>query len=151
MKQIIAFSKQEFDDNFSNEKFKHYNHAAFISILDVDNYEKIYDVSIDNFLQVKMWDIEIDVKDIKTGETYEKPSDFELKKIVDFVNKHKDKSVFIIHCSAGISRSGAVATYIKNKFNNEVVDKTFYQKNKFILPNLFILNRLTEIDSDNNK
>ena len=39
-----------------------------------------------------MWDIE-DL--FENGELkYEKPNDNELKNIVDFINKHKDKSVY---------------------------------------------------------
>ena len=145
MKQIKALPKQVFDANFSNEKFKHYNYACFISILDVDNNEQKFDQSIENFLQVRMWDIEKDIIDTN-GYIFEKPSDIELKKIVDFVNKHKDKSVFMVHCSAGISRSGAVATFIRDKFIDEIDNAKFYSENKYIQPNLYILKRLKKLD-----
>lgn len=145
MKQIKAFAKDAFDGIFSNEKFKYYDYACFISILEPNNDEQIFDLTIDNFLQVKMWDIGKDI--FKDGKLkYEKPSTIELQKIVEFINKHKDKRAFIIHCSAGISRSGAVATYIKNKFNDEVDEDKFNQENKYILPNPYILNKLNELD-----
>ena len=109
MKQVKAIPKLVFDKNFTDKEFKYYDYACFISILDIDNNEQKFDKSIDNFLQVKMWDIEEDL--FENGELkYEKPNDNELKKIVDFINKHKEKSVFMIHCSAGISRSGAQRT-----------------------------------------
>lgn len=69
-------------------------------------------------------------------------------KIVMFVNKHKGKSCFIIHCSAGISRSGAVATFIKDKFNDEININFFNNENKYIQPNLYILKRLKELDNN---
>jgi len=147
MKQIKAIPKRVFDEHFTDKEFKYYTYACFISILDIDNNEQKFDLSIDNFLQVKMWDIEMDVKDIKTGETYEKPSDTELKKIVEFVNKHKDKSVFMVHCSAGISRSGAVATFIRDKFISEIDKEKFNSENKYIQPNLYVLKRLNELDA----
>ena len=144
IKTIKAISKAEFDYNFSDEKFKYYDYAAFISILDCDNNESKYDESVSNFLQVKMWDIEDDV--IKDNITiYTKPSDKELKRIVDFIEIHKDKQIFIIHCSAGISRSGAVARYLLYRFHNEVDSKKFYKENKFIQPNLYIFYKLKEI------
>jgi predicted protein tyrosine phosphatase len=141
---VKAIPKLIFDKHFSDERFKYYDYACFISILDVDNFEKKFDLSIDNFLQVKMWDIEKDT--INSGFVYEKPSDIELKKIVDFVNKHKNKSVFMVHCSAGISRSGAVATFIRDKFTDEIDKEKFNFENKYIQPNLYILKRLKELD-----
>jgi predicted protein tyrosine phosphatase len=145
MKQIKAIPKRVFDEHFTDKEFKHYDYACFISILDVDNNEQKFDLSIENFLQVKMWDIEKDITD-NDGTIYEKPSDVELKKIVDFVNKHKDKLVFIVHCSSGISRSGAVATFIRNKFIDEIDNDKFNLENKHIQPNLYILKRLNELD-----
>ena len=98
MKQIKAIPKLVFEKHFTDKEFKYYYYACFISILDFDNNEQKFDKSIDNFLQVKMWDIEEDL--FENGELkYEKPNDNELKMIVDFINKHKDKSVFIVHCS----------------------------------------------------
>jgi predicted protein tyrosine phosphatase len=146
MKQIQAIPKLFFDKHFTDKEFKYYNYACFISILDVDNKEQKFDKSIYNFLQVKMWDIEIDIYE-NSELKYEKPNDFELQKIVDFVNKHKNKSVFVVHCSAGISRSGAVATFIKDKFLSEVNKENFMKENKFIQPNLYILKRLKSLDS----
>lgn len=144
MKQIKALSKLEFDKLFSSEKFKIYDYACFISILDCDNNEQKYDHSIKNFLQVKMWDIEKTIK--SNDKVYKKPSIVELRKIVKFVNKHKDKDIWIVHCSAGISRSGAVATFIKDKFINDIDKQNFYRENKFINPNLYILNKLKDLD-----
>lgn len=145
MKKIQAIPKSSFDKNFTSELMSSYNYACFISILDIDNNEKKFDNTIDNFLQVKMWDIEEDI--IEGGViVYEKPSENELQKIVDFVNKHKDKKVFIVHCSAGISRSGAVVRYISEKFFNEVDFDFFRQNNKQIQPNLYILKTLKKLD-----
>lgn len=146
IKQIKAIPKLVFDKYFTNKEFKDYDYACFISILDVDNNEQKFDESADNFLQVKMWDIEEDL--FENGELkYEKPNDNELKKIVDFVNKHKDKSVFIIHCSAGISRSGSVVTFLYDKFLSEIDKEKFRRENKHIVPNIYILNRLKSLDT----
>ena len=146
MKQINAIPKLVFDNHFTDKEFKYYDYACFISILDIDNNEQKFDKSIDNFLQVKMWDIEEDL--FENGELkYEKPNDNELKNIVDFINKHKDKSVFIVHCSAGISRSGAVATFLYDKFLSEIDKEQFRRENKYIRPNLYILNRLKSLDT----
>lgn len=145
MKHILAIPKISFDKRFSDDDFRSYPQGCFISILDVDNNEQKFDNIINNFLQVKMWDIEEDL--FENGALrYEKPNDNELKKIVDFINRHKDKSIFIVHCSAGISRSGAVATFLYDKFLPEIDKERFRRENKYIRPNLYILNRLKELD-----
>ena len=144
MKQVKAIAKLVFDKHFTDKEFKYYDYACFISI--IDNDEKKFDKLIDNFLQVKMWDIEEDL--FKNGQLkYERPNDKELKNIVDFINKHKDKSAFIVHCSAGISRSGAVATFLYDKFLSEIDKEQFRRENRYIIPNLYILNRLKSLDS----
>ena len=146
MKQLKVIPKLVFDKTFTDKKFEYYYYACFISILDIDNNEQKFNKSIGNFLQVKMWDIEEDL--FENGELrYEKPNDVELKRIVDFINKHKDKSVFIVHCSAGISRSGAVATFLYDKFLLEIDKEQFRRENKHIRPNLYILNRLKFLDT----
>ena len=92
MKQVKAIPKLVFDKNFTDKEFKYYDYACFISILDIDNNEQKFDKSIDNFLQVKMWDIEEDL--FENGELkYEKPNDNELKTSLILSIKHKDKSV----------------------------------------------------------
>lgn len=146
IKQVKAISKQVFDEHYSDAEFIKNTNCCFISILECNNTEQIYDTSIDNFLQVKMWDVD-ETGLAKDGKYYDIPSDKELKKIVKFVNRHKDKDKFIVHCTAGISRSGAVATFIKNKFTDEIDVNMFNEDNKYILPNKYILRRLEEIDN----
>jgi len=145
MKRIKAMPKMVFDEKFTDVDFTTYKNGCFISILDIDNNEKKFNQNSDNFLQVKMWDIEQDY--FTNGELeYEKPSDTELKKIVDFINMNIDKSFFIVHCSAGISRSGAVATFLYDKFITEVDKEQFRRDNNCIRPNLYILKRLKSLD-----
>lgn len=145
MKQIKAIPKYIFDSNFTDKEFIYYDYACFISILDCDNDEQKFDKSIDNFLQVKMWDIEEDI--FEDGQLkYEKPKIEEIQKIVDFINRHKDKSVFMVHCSAGISRSGAVAIFLYDKFRTEIDKDRFYRENMQIFPNLYILGKLKSLD-----
>lgn len=141
-KKIKIVPKYIFDQSVTNELIQSkIENTSFISILDPDNEEILY-VESPNFLQVKMWDVEMDVKDIITNETYPRPQDEELEKIVKFVNNNKEKD-FYIHCSAGISRSGAVGRFIQELF--EIDSKQFYKDNPYIKPNLYILKRLKEL------
>lgn len=146
MKQIKTLCKDEFDSLFfGNDSIKDNPRVCFISMIDEDNREFKYDTEQNNFLQVRMWDI---TKDLYSGEDlkYRKPQKSELIKIVKHVNKHSYSNKFIVHCSAGISRSGAVATYIRDKFLDQICQEKFKKDNKYIRPNKYILNMLKELD-----
>lgn len=136
-KRILALSKRVFENVVTSDNIK--RGIAYISILDKDNEEQRYHLS-NNFLQVRMWDIEEDI--FENGELkYEKPSDHVLLQILEFIEQNKHLDNFIVHCSAGISRSGAVVRYLSETLDN--VDLEFYNtNNKHIHPNLYIYKRL---------
>lgn len=140
--EIKCLSKYFFDDLITNDLIqREKDFTALISILDPDNEEKNYSPS-PNFLQIKMWDIVKQITD-KKGNIYPVVSDETLMEIINFIERNKDKKQFIIHCSAGISRSGAVGRFIHELFEPE--NKSFYENNQWIRPNLYILNRLHEL------
>lgn len=75
------------------------------------------------------------------------------KKIVDtfeVINKSKDLSntVLIVHCYAGISRSGAVSCIASRYFNEHVDIHEFNRDNPQIQPNYHIISLLTEEITD---
>lgn len=66
------------------------------------------------------------------------------KLIIDFAKSLEDNiETIIIHCHAGICRSGAVALFL-NSFLNLNFDE-FKKENPYIYPNPFILNTLENI------
>lgn len=146
MKIIRALPILIFDKNF-NYKCNEFKQTCYILIYD-DNLSKenIY-TQFDNILQINMLDIEenIYVNDVLK---YEKPNYNEIKKIVDFINQHKDKKYFYVYCTAGVSRSGAVAKFLYNKFSDEIDKKQFRIDNKYINPNRYILKTLKKIDKN---
>lgn len=147
MKFIRALPKRLFDE-WCVSIIEQTTDSCFISILDVDNEFTDYKITTDNFLQVRMWDIEKD-SFVNGKLKREKPSDKELQKIVHFINKHRDKENFYIHCSAGISRSGAIAAFLFDKFRDLVDKEEFLRVNPNIQPNLYVLNKLKQLDSSN--
>lgn len=58
--------------------------------------------------------------------------------LLDFIDEHKDKKFCVIHCAAGISRSGAVGTFICDYTDSNF--KSFIQDNPQIHPNVVVLN-----------
>lgn len=65
------------------------------------------------------------------------------KLIVDFVRANKDKGNFIVHCTAGISRSGAITKFINEYLDGEESD--YWVLNPHTRPNARILNILRNL------
>ena len=64
--------------------------------------------------------------------------------IINFIKNNKDKNNFYIHCSAGISRSGAVASFIYDYFKDNDIDVTIEPKYPET-PNYHVRNTLKRI------
>lgn len=56
--------------------------------------------------------------------------------LFEFIKKHKDKEQCIIHCTAGISRSGAIGLFI-NEFMSQNYNE-FKRENPSVLPNYHV-------------
>jgi len=70
-------------------------------------------------------------------------NDFRAKKLYEFIKKNKNKSLAVIHCGAGVSRSGAVGTFIWDLYGkNSMTWDEFIRKNPRIEPNQHILKLL---------
>jgi len=78
---------------------------------------------------------------------------FKAKKLYEFIKRNKDKNLAILHCAAGISRSGAVGTFIYDLYGRDTMTyEEFRRKNPRIQPNSYILNTLHEIaNKDTNR
>lgn len=57
--------------------------------------------------------------------------------LLEFLDKNKDKETCIVHCSAGISRSGAIGTFVNDYFKGDYFD--FKRQNSHIKPNNLVL------------
>lgn len=55
------------------------------------------------------------------------------KIVVDFIEKNKNKSRCIVHCGAGVSRSGAIATFFNDYLHQDYFQ--FKLDNPHIQPN----------------
>lgn len=66
------------------------------------------------------------------------------KELYEFIKRNKDKSMAILHCGAGISRSGAIGTFIFDLYGNGDYEE-FKRKNSQIYPNHHILRLLNNV------
>lgn len=110
----------------SDDNVHEYDDCAFISILCPDIEEKYLIPDIfsdnehwfkkvhDNVINLDFWDIEKDVE--YKGGLLKSFTPEQADKIIAFIEKNNDKH-FLIHCHAGISRSSAVAFFIRDYYN----------------------------------
>jgi predicted protein tyrosine phosphatase len=71
-------------------------------------------------------------------------SEKQAKKLYNFIRLNSEADTFIVHCAAGISRSGAVGTFINDMYGKE----NFYEfkvRNPKVFPNQRILNFLNRL------
>lgn len=60
------------------------------------------------------------------------------RQIIDFVDEIKDAChLLVVHCSAGISRSGAIATFVSEKFDIRMVPRHAPLHNRLVYSILY--------------
>ena len=153
MKQnIFIMPKHQFDGVLAtNDTVKaNFNDLAFISICEPGSDRSCdkshFDSDTDNVLRVYVHDIEEPVRlfasvagQFGTNMVYPM-SERQAQTIVDFVDRNLDKKGWILHCTMGISRSGAVGAYIAERLG--IPFETIKRWNPRIIPNAYILNKL---------
>jgi predicted protein tyrosine phosphatase len=151
MNQIIILPKTRFKQfletyNINEINVEKFNKIAFISIIEPDGLV-IFEKDYLNFITLQIWDIE---EEIEYNNKILKPMNKDqADKIIKFIMKHiYNVNSFIIHCSAGISRSGAIGVFIldylqSREYSRERIER-FKIINPNILPNRYILNLLNK-------
>lgn len=124
------------------------NRVFYLSINNPDDKDKTpFREDSDNFKSMWFYDIDNTIVEESTGKIYEVISDEQLKEIYDYIVSHKDFDYFIVHCSAGISRSGAVGSFANDMFGESYSE--FKSRNKWISPNTYIIRKLNELHYKN--
>ena len=125
------FAENDFaDDLFANGPSSHWFRKFHRNVLNLD---------FDDISTPAEW------KNLSSCTQYVLFDDEMAQLIVGFVEKNKDASVWIIHCSAGVSRSGAVAQWLKDWLEMKYSVKPNNVDGCYATPNphvLRILNRL---------
>ena len=154
--KVFILSKQEFDRNMANNNITNDNveertNAFFISINDTCGTSEVpYFENKENVLVLYFDDVEQDLETKLNGKPVTAKA-FTLeqgRQVLDFIEKHKDKKTCIVHCAAGISRSGAVGTFVNDYFAGDYFK--FKQDNPYIHPNGIVLKHLRQALSDKN-
>ena len=104
---------------------------AFMSIGDPDNKEHTpIRPDSDTFKSFWFHDLHEDVGEHKTV------SEDQLDQMYDFIIKNSDKDYFIVHCTMGVSRSGAVGEFVNDLYG--IPYQEFKRENPQIVPNLVV-------------
>ena len=96
----------------------------------------------DTFKSMWFYDIDEDIYNEVKDFTYKTISDEQVDELYDFIMKNKDKKNFVVHCTAGVSRSGAVGEFVNDLFGIPYAE--FRKQNPNIIPNTYIKKKLNE-------
>ena len=151
---ITIWSKKTFDETMTSLNLttdnvvERIDYAAFISIISPNNpIEKHYfEKDTSNVLNLEFDDADEELEKIykNTMSPVHLFSIEDANKIIDFVESNIGM-VFYIHCTAGVSRSGAVGWFIRQITNSNFED--FCKQNPQICPNGYVLKVLNEVYS----
>jgi predicted protein tyrosine phosphatase len=97
----------------------------------------------DNVLNLEFDDVESDVA-LDGKNKYKAFSEEQAREVAEFIDKNKNKT-FLIHCLAGISRSGAVGRFLYDYY--PWVDREWFDVNvkSRIQPNQRVYNELKKL------
>lgn len=146
--KIVVLNKVSFDESLTkfgvdDSNVESYSKTFFISINDsMGTSEKPYfKKNHSNVLNMFFDDIE---EAIKTKYGVTKPfSEDDGKELLNFITANIYKTVCIVHCSAGISRSGAVGLFINDYSRSDYSE--FKKENPYIQPNQLVLRTLNRL------
>jgi len=148
MKKVLVISKREFDkvmrDNkITAENIENRSKVAFISINDTFGTTEtpFFKEDKENLRILFFDDVTEDTKlNWGTAKAFNKEQG---KIVLEFLNKIKDRDTLIVHCHAGISRSGAVGQFAADYFGLDY--KEFRNLNPHIHPNSTVTRILREL------
>ena len=147
---IKALPKYSFDESVTQPGIqRNWSQIAFISICEPGS-----DVAADlpvltpapNVHVCFTHDITQEIS-LVNGEIVSPFSPDQAQSMVDFIKANADKKVWLVHCTMGVSRSGAVVTFIRDylkKQGQTMPWVDFKRLNPHIIPNQHILKLLTE-------
>ena len=156
---INVLSKREFNDimqfhKITDDNVENYEDVFFISLNDTTpslyHKESWFKRNHENVMVLYFDDVESENETSPTNTVKCTPfSESMAEDLYDFIVKNLNRGQCIVHCEAGISRSGAVGTFICDLSNTPYV--SFVQKNPHIYPNSRVLRMLNYVDRNKNK
>lgn len=156
-RRIHALSQWQFNatmksKNITDGNVHEYTSTAFIQIMgEHDSHHPDcalhFKKNHPNVLTLFFDDVDepLNIEDLKTGNyiPITPMNEAQGGQIISFARSNEDKRTFLVHCAAGVSRSGAVAKFLCEFFGME--SKDFYEMNPHTHPNQRIINILRNL------
>jgi len=142
--RVHILNKNGFDhimkqNGIDDSNVEQFNSILFISITDTDNFidrkEPYFKENHDNVINLSFDDVEHDGEPSPTnfGKGTRAFSEKQAKQLYEFIKKNREVETCLVHCMAGISRSGAVGTFINGYCRGDW--ERFKRDNPQIAPN----------------
>jgi len=144
--KVLVLSKTNFDAMMRRNSITPDNvegvATIFISINDTASVYSVpyFHTDKQNVKVLYFDDVDCDVEvntidgEVKTAKAFTKKQAIEL---IRFLDSHKDKQLCIVHCASGISRSGAVGSFINDYYSSDTY-ADFKRANPQIAPNALV-------------
>lgn len=131
---IYILSRLHFKNQIRNLTQQQFMAGAFISIHEPnhEDFPIILEES-NNVLNLQFHDAEEDYPEVQNLVLF---NDIMAKKIKEFLEKNKDARFWLLHCTMGISRSGAIGEVLSEYF--EIPYELFKRDNTRIIPNSLV-------------
>ncbi len=144
--KIYVFPKVQFQEvldrnNINDDSVDAIINYAFICINDSEGsyyHTPLFTQSHHNVLNLFFDDVknDLEISPTNSGKTRAFTEE-DAKRVVKFLDNNKNVKVLLVHCAAGISRSGAIGQFALDYLNG---DKEYFKiNNKHILPNAEVL------------
>lgn len=151
--ELKALSHTDFDvmcyeKSINDDTVENFTNDAFISIICTEECRKYYledDTSHwfknhhNNVLNLEFDDLTEDF--VYKGHLFKAMNEEQADKCVEFIENNIGKNIFV-HCTAGISRSGALVSFIHDFYNENNCYDRFKNDNSQIRPNNHVLTLL---------
>ena len=140
-KQVLGAS------TINDKTVKNFEDTIFISILDTGTgwfSKRQFKEDHKNVLTLKFDDVTVDGESSPTNHFNTQAfTEKNAESIVTFLENNKNASFCMIHCAAGISRSGAIGQFINDYFRGDYNE--FRQMNPRTIPNQMIIRKLNKL------
>ena len=148
--RVHVLAKVEFDglmvqNKITDENVEKFDSIFFISLIDTHNKKGPYfQKDHNNVMNLRFDDVEHDGGTPRVLENDPDLDNFDENRVkafsekqanelFKFIKSNRDKATCIVHCMAGISRSGAVGMFINGYCGGDF--ELFKRDNPFVLPN----------------